>query len=254
QYDREEKDRLREEEAQQRKKEEQMRRWGEEQAREREAFERSRESAAPAAGGGELEAAMRAALQSLTRLAQQLNSVRPKAARPYEFLYIGKLPKVSISDAAVESQPRTLQGQSLTERICLRFRITPKPAAAVTLVGDDIERCEQYLKLLKVAYTQRVLPKESRKAVRAEISVTGSLPCEIEMRADHAANKVAVELTNVRGLGRFAYQPAPRAFSEAVSPLAHYLLGGDDDFEAVARAAHINAPRAPPSARAHRPA
>jgi len=107
----------------------------------------------------------------------------------------------------------------------------------VTLVGDDIERCEQYLKLLKVAYTQRVLPKESRKAVRAEISVTGSLPCEIEMKADHAANKIAVELTNVRRLGRVAYQLGPRAFSEAVGHLGHYLLGGDDDFEAVARAA-----------------
>jgi len=237
QYDREEKDRLREEEAQQRKKEEQMRRWGEEQAREREAFERSRQGAAPAAVSGELEAAMRTALQSLSGLAQQLNSVRPKAARPYEFLYIGKLPKVSISEAAVESQPRAVQGQVLTERILLRFRITPKPAATVTLVGDDIERCEQYLKLLKVAYTQRVLPKESRKAVRAEISVTGSLPCEIEMKADYAANRVAVELTNVRRLGRVAYQLAPRAFSEAVGHLAHYLLGGDDDFEAVARAA-----------------
>jgi serine/threonine protein kinase len=237
QYDREEKDRLREEEAQQRKKEEQMRRWGEEQAREREAFERSRQNAAPAAGG-ELEAAMRTALQQLTGLAQQLNSVRPKAARPYEFLYIGKLPKVAIAEAAVESQPRAPQGHTLTERIFLRFRITPKPAATVTLVGDDIERCEQYLKLLKVAYTQRPLPKESaRKAVRAEISVTGSLPCEIEMKADYAANKVAVELTNVRRLGRVAYQLAPRAFSEAVGHLGHYLLGGDDDFEAVARAA-----------------
>ena len=237
QYDREENDRLREEEAQQRKKEEQMRRWGEEQAREREAFERSRQGAAPTAGGAELEAAMRAALQQLSGLAQQLNSVRPKAARPYEFLYIGKLPKVSISEAAVESQPRAPQGQTLTERIWLRFRITPKPSATVTLVGDDIERCEQYLKLLKVAYTQRVLPKVSRKAVRAEISVTGSLPCEIEMKADYAANKVAVELTNVRRLGRVAYQLGPRAFSEAVGHLAHYLLGGDDDFEAVARAA-----------------
>jgi serine/threonine protein kinase len=236
QYDREEKDRLREEEAQQRKKEQQMRLWGEEQAREREAFERSRQKPAPAAAG-ELEAAMRAALQQLTALAQQLNSVRPKAARPYEFLYIGKLPKVSISDAAVESQPRAPQGPTLTERIFLRFRITPKPSATVTLVGDDIERCEQYLKLLKVAYTQRVLPKESRKAVRAEISVTGSLPCEIEMKADYAANKVAVELTNVRRLGRVAYQLTPRAFSEAVGHLGHYLLGGDDDFEVVARAA-----------------
>jgi len=236
QYDREEQERLRQEEAEQRRKEQQMRRWGEERAREREAFERSRQNPA-AAAAGELDAAMRSALQSLTGLAQQLNSVRPAAARPYEFIYLGRLPKVSISEAAVESQPRTLQNQTLTERILLRFRITPKPATTVTLVGDDIERCEQYLKLLKVPYTQRVLPKNSAgKAIRAEISVTGSLPCEIDMKPDYAANKVAVELTNVRRLGRVVYHLAPRSFSEAVGHLAHYLLGGDDDFETVARA------------------
>jgi hypothetical protein len=180
---------------------------------------------------------MRAALQQLTGLAQQLNSVRPATARPYEFLYLGRLPKVSISEAAVESQPRTPQGQSVTERITLRFRITPKPAVTVTLVGDDIERCEQYLKLLKVSYAQRGLPKNgASKALRAEISVTGSLPCEIEIKADYGANKVAMELTNVRRLGRVSYQLAPRAFGEAVGHLGHYLLGGDDDFEAVARA------------------
>jgi serine/threonine protein kinase len=235
-YDRDEQERLRQEEAEQRRKEEQMRRWGEERAREREAFERSRQNPA-AAAAGELDAAMRAALQQLTGLAQQLNSVRPATARPYEFLYLGRLPKVSISEAAVESQPRTPQGQSVTERITLRFRITPKPAVTVTLVGDDIERCEQYLKLLKVSYAQRALPKNgASKVLRAEISVTGSLPCEIEIKADYGANKVAMELTNVRRLGRVAYQLAPRAFGEAVGHLAHYLLGGDDDFETVARA------------------
>jgi hypothetical protein len=234
QYDLEEQGRLRQEEAEQRRKEEQMRRWGEERAREREAFERSRQNPGAA---GELDAAMRAALQQLTALAQQLNSVRPAAARPYEFMYLGRLPKVSISEAAVESLPRALQGQTLAERILMRFRITPKPAAMVTLVGDDIERCEQYLKLLKVPYTQRALPKHGAgKAIRAEISVTGSLPCEIEMKPDYAANKVAMELTNVRRLGRVVYHLAPRAFSEALGHLAHYLLGGDDDFETLARA------------------
>jgi len=235
QYDREEKDRLQQEEAEQRKKEEQMRRWGEEQAREREAFERARQNPA-AAAAGELEAAMRAALQSLTGLAQQLNSVRPGTARPYEFMYLGRLPKVSISEAAVESQPRTLQGQTLTERILMRFRITPKPAATVTLVGEDIERCEQYLKLLKVGFSQRVVAKASSgKASRAEITVTGSLPCEIDMKADYASRLVAVELTNVRRLGRVVYRLGLRAFSEAVDDLARYLLGADDEFEKVAR-------------------
>ena len=56
------------------------------------------------------------------------------------------------------------------------------------------------------------------------------------MKADYAANRVSVELTNVRRLGRVVYRLAPGAFTEAVTDLARYLLGADDDFETVARA------------------
>jgi hypothetical protein len=179
---------------------------------------------------------MRAAIQYLGGLTQQLNSVRPVTARPYEFIYLGKLPKGSISEASVDSRPRALDGQAVTDQILLRFRITPAQPARVTVAGEDIDRCEQYLKLLKVAFTQRVLAKDpAGRATRAEISVTGSLPCEIGMKADYAANKVSVELTNVRRLGRVVYHLGPRAFTEALKNLAHYLMGGDDDFETVAR-------------------
>jgi len=254
QYDREEQERILEAEAEQRRKEEQMRRWGEEQAREREAFERSREGAAarprvapagraevavarPASKAGELDAAMRAALRYLAGLVRQLNSVRPVAKQPYEFIYLGKLQRVSLTDALAESRPRTVEGQTLVDHISVRFRITPLQPASAILLGEDIERCEQYLKLLKVGYSQRVVAKASSgRAARAEIAVTGSLPCEIEIKADYAANRVAVELTNVRRLGRVVYRLGPRAFTEAVDDLARYLLGADDDFETVARA------------------
>jgi hypothetical protein len=276
QYDREEKERIREAEAEQRKKEAQMRRWGEQQAREREAFERAREGTAarssapaapeapakptkpaapevlaakptkpvpaeapaakPAGTAGELDAAMRAAMRYLAGLVRQLNTARPIAKQPYEYIYLGKLPRVSVSEAIVESRPRTMDGQTLIDQISVRFRITPTPPAAATLVGDDIERCEQYLKLLKVGFSQRVVAKASSgKASRAEITVTGSLPCEIDMKADYAARLVAVELTNVRRLGRVVYRLGLRAFSEAVDDLARYLLGADDEFEKVAR-------------------
>ena len=253
QYDREEQERLREAEAEQRRKEEQMRRWGEEQAREREAFERSRQGAAGRASSAqgraavavaraptaaaELDAAMRAAVRYLAGLVRQLNSVRPVAKQPYEFIYLGKLQRVSLTDALAESRPRTVEGQTLVDHISVRFRITPAQPASATLLGEDIERCEQYLKLLKIAYSQRVVAKAgSGKATRAEITVTGSLPCEIDMKADYAATRVSVELTNVRRLGRVVYRLAPGAFTEAVTDLARYLLGADDDFETVARA------------------
>src|SRR5262245_58273744 len=193
-------------------------------------------AAKPASTAGELDAAMRAAMRYLAGLVRQLNSARPIAKQPYEYIYLGKLPRVSVSEAIVESRPRNMDGQTLIDQISVRFRITPTPPAAATLVGDDIERCEQYLKLLKVGFSQRVVAKASSgKASRAEITVTGSLPCEIDMKADYAARLVAVELTNVRRLGRVVYRLGLRAFSEAVDDLARYLLGADDEFEKVAR-------------------
>jgi hypothetical protein len=104
-------------------------------------------------------------------------------------------------------------------------------------MGADIERCQQYLKVLKVGFSERAAAKAAAgKPARAEIAVTGSLPCEIDMRADYAAHRVALELTNVRRLGRVVYRLAPGTFTEAVNDLARFLLGADDDFETVARA------------------
>jgi hypothetical protein len=259
QFDLEEQERIRADEAEQRKKEEQMRRWGEEQAREREAFERSRQAAAspartaqaapkpaaakpaaapkPAVQSVELDAAMRAAIRYLAGMVRQLNSVKPVAKQPYEFIYLGKLPQVSLSDAVVENRTRNVDGQTLVEQVSVRFRVTPAQPAVATLTGADIERCQQYLKVLKVGFSERAAAKAAAgRPARAEIAVTGSLPCEIDMRADYAAHRVALELTNVRRLGRVAYRLAPGTFTEAVNDLARFLLGADDDFETVARA------------------
>jgi hypothetical protein len=258
QFDLEEQERIRAADAEQRKKEEQMRRWGEEQAREREAFERSREAAAtrpaaaspartapapakpaaakPAARSAELDAAMRAAIRYLAGMVRQLNSVKPVAKQPYEFIYLGKLAQVSLSDAVVENRTRNVDGQTLVDQVSVRFRVTPAQPALATLSGADIERCQQYLKVLKVGFSERAAKAAAGKPARAEIAVTGSLPCEIDMRADYAAHRVAVELTNVRRLGRVVYRLAPGTFTEAVNDLARFLLGADDDFETVARA------------------
>jgi hypothetical protein len=269
-YDREEQERIKAAEAAQRKKEEDMRRWGEEQARKRDELERTQNLAASASPDittskgraldfvrkqagqpqrespsllraktiGELDGAMRSALQYLAELVREINGVHPIAERPYEFIYLGKLPKVSLSDAFVDSRPRTIEGSKVTDHVFMRFRITPSQPARATLLGDDIGRCEQYLKMMKVSFTQRAMAKNDfGKVSRAEVSVTGSLPCEVNVRADYDADKVTIELTNVRRLGRAVYQLKPRAFVDAVDDLARYMLGADDDFETVARAA-----------------
>jgi len=269
QYDQEEQARIREADAARMRKDEEVRRWGEEQQRKQEAFERTSSQATTAATdpsttkGGALEllrkqaadqpqredpalaratliaaldGAMRSALQYFAQLVRELNKVHPSAAKPYEFIYLGKLPAVSLSQAFVDSRPRSIDAKDVTDHIFMRYRITPSQPARANVLGEDIGRCEQYLKLMKVEFSQRVVTKNDfGKVTRAEITVTGSLPCEIYVRADYDSNTVVIELTNVRRLGRIPYQLAPAVFSRALDDLGRYILGADDDFERIAR-------------------
>jgi serine/threonine protein kinase len=264
QYDKEEELRLQEVEAERQRKEEQTRRWAEAQQKKREEFERSniqpaaavtdstakgralellRQQAAAqpqrenpavlrAKNIAALDATMREAFRYLAELAAQVNNVMPRASRPYEFIYLGKLPAVTLGEAFVDSRPRRIDGKDVTDHIFMRYRITPTQPARASLLGEDIPRCEQYLKLMKVAFQQRPLAKNDfGKVTRAELIVTGSLPCEINVRADYDANRVGIELTNVRRLGRLQYHLGSQEFGDAVDDLARYMLGADDDFE-----------------------
>ena len=269
-YDREEQARLRAEEEARLRKEEEVRRWGEAEARKRDEFERKREASVAAATDpgatkrraalemlrkqaasqpqrenpevvrakavAALDASMRDAFKYLAELARELNSVNPTSEQPYEFIYLGKLPSVSLSQAFVDSRPRRIDGKDVCDHVFIRYRITPARPAKANLLGDDIRRCEDYLGFMKVAFQQRVEAKNDfGKATRAEFTVTGSLPCEINVRADYDALAVSIELTNVRRLGRVSYRLTPQQFDDAVDDLARYMLGADDDFEKVAR-------------------
>ncbi len=270
-YDREEQARLHAEEQARVRKEEEVRRWGEAEARKREEFERTRDGSMTAAAAtdpgakrrvaldmlrkqaaslpprenpevtrakavGALDASMRSAFQYLAELARELNSVNPTSQQPYEFIYLGKLPSVSLSQAFVDSRPRRIDGKDVCDHVFIRYRITPARPAKASLLGDDIRRCEDYLGFMKVAFQQRVEAKNDfGKPVRAEFTVAGSLPCEINLRADYDAFVVNIELTNVRRLGRVQYRITQQQFDDAVDDLARYMLGADDDFEKAAR-------------------
>jgi serine/threonine protein kinase len=270
QYDREEQERIAQEEAERLRKEEEIRRWAEAEAKKRDEFERTQAqpaavasetstiikgraldllrkqaaaqpprenpAAARAKAIGELDQAMREAFQYLAELVREVNAVSHTTTQPYEFIYIGKLPLVTLGEAFVDARPRNIDGKSVSDHIFMRYRITPTQPARANLLGDDIDRCEQYLKIMKVKFTQRVLAKNDfGKVTRAEVTVTGSLPCELNVRADYDANMVALELTNVRRLGRVQHRLTRQQFSDAVDDLARYILGVDDDFERVAQ-------------------
>ena len=128
---------------------------------------------------------MRGAYTYLAEVVKEMNALAPRSSRPYEYLYLGKLPSVRLSDGFVDSRPLHIPGKDVCERIIMRYRITPI-ARRMSLLGEDIERCIEYLKGSRSSTRRR--PKARNdfgKVAKALFTVTGSLPCEIMLRADY---------------------------------------------------------------------
>jgi len=165
----------------------------------------------PKADPATIDALMRLAAQYFGEFAKRLSSVKPTSDAPYEFLYIGSLPAVTLGQAELEDREK---------HIVLRFRVTPRTPKTVTLAGEDVARCEEYLANLKVEFQAR----------DGEFTVTGSLPSEINLRADYEAGAIGVELINVRRFGPVEGRIPADRFKEAIEPLARYILGEYDRF------------------------
>jgi len=272
-FEAEEKARLQAEEEARRKKEEDLRRWSEAEARKREAFERQRESAGQSSGAtsinagdtgsrrgaldllkqkasarspeddpvakktkadADLDRSMRAALQYLAEVAGELNGVNPTAGRPYDFIFLGRLPTVTLSDAFVDLRSRKINGKDHGHHLFFRFRAQPTPPAKATMRGPDIARFEEYLKMLNIPFEATTEAKNDfGQVTRAAFTVSAGLPCEINIRADYDKSSVEFELVNVRHPGRVRCQIASKMLDGVVDDLARYVLGVDDDFDKI---------------------
>jgi hypothetical protein len=174
---------------------------------------------------------MRAVSQYMGQVGGEISTVRPETGLPYEVLFMGKIP-VTLSDAWVDSRPRKVDGQDCLERINIRYRVNPQPAARVTLLGDDIGRLDQLLKALSADYKMIVEQKNDfGQPRRATFVVIGKLLAEIEIVADYTALAVNVELTTVRRHGKRRHRIPADKFKDVGDELARYILGVDDDFE-----------------------
>jgi serine/threonine protein kinase len=174
---------------------------------------------------------MRAAYRYLAEFAGEVNSRRPVAAKPYDLFYVGRVP-VSLSEARADTRPRRIEGRDSTQYIDLRFRVNPEPPAQFTLLGPDIERCQQFLKSLEAQYELRVEARNDfGQPRRATFVVTGKMLCEVEIEADYEAMAVAVTLVNVRRIGRRQCRiPADKAGS-LPDELVRYMVGIDEELE-----------------------
>jgi hypothetical protein len=197
--------------------------------RQQAAFRKAQADAKPRAMAA-LDAAMRAALQYVIEFAKEMNAHEPNAGAPYEFIYIGKVSPVTLTQAAVSNRTLKLpEGKELCAQIQVRFHVRPAEPPKFMLLGEDVGRCEQYLKLLGVEFQMRSRSDDRERPV--QFVVTGPLPCDVNIRADYEAATATVELINVRRFGRVTVRLATETFKDAIDDLARYVLGVDDDFK-----------------------
>ena len=272
-FEAEEQARLAAEEEARRKKEEEMRRWGEDVARKREEFERQRASGGQPGGAttvnasdtgsrrgaldllkkkasmrspeddpaakkakadADLDQSMRAALQYLAEVARELNGVNPTTERPYDYVYLGRLPAVRLSNVFVDLRSRKIEGKDHGDHLFFRYRAQPTVPAKATLRGAEIARFDEYLKMLKIPFEATIEAKNDfGQATRTAFTVSAPLPCELNIRADYDKSSVEIELVNVRRPGRLRCRIEAKALDGVVDDLARYLLGIDDDFEKI---------------------
>jgi hypothetical protein len=196
--------------------------------RQQSAFRKSQAEAKMAAGAA-LDGAMRAALQYLAEFAKEMNEHTPQSGAAYEFIYVGKVPSVALGQATVASRMLKLaEGNELCAQVRFHFWARPSEPVKFMLLGEDVTRCEEYLKSLGVEFQQR--SRDGSRERPVQFVVSGSLPCEINISADFEAGTATIELINVRRFGRVTVRLATQAFREAIDDLARYVLGVDEDF------------------------
>jgi serine/threonine protein kinase len=262
-FDLEEQKRVRAEQEAQARRTAELQRWGAIEEQKREQFQRQRDADTSqniksgaldairrqSAGGAPKEdkatlrakavttlaEGLRAAHGYFEKLVREMNSVHPTCERPYEFIYIGKIPAVELSDARLQSKDLSVDGRTVVDQVSLFYRITPDVPAKASVAGEDILRCKTYLESLKTEFKAAAEARNKEgKITRAQFTVSGSLPCEIHLRADYvSATQVVVEIVNVRRVGRVQTRIPSALLGDVVDELARYAIGADDDFEKV---------------------
>ena len=178
---------------------------------------------------------MRKAYKYFEDLVREINMSNPVSQRAYEFNFFGKIPALELSDARAQQRDLHVDGRNVFESVQLKYRVTPDMPAKASVSGDDILRCKQYLETLGTEFKAAAEERNKLgKITKAQFTVSGSLPCEINVRADYVtASAVVVEILNVRKVGRIQTRIPAALLADVVDDLARYAIGVDDDFEKV---------------------
>jgi hypothetical protein len=186
----------------------------------------------------ELDRGLRAMDKYLAEVVSQVNSLTPVVESAYNLMFVGRLPQVRLSGGFVDARPRRIDGKDVCESLSVSYKVAPAVPASVSLFGEEIARCTEYLKALRLEHEVSVEQKNDfGQARRATVTVRGLIGCTINIRGDYDAFTVGVELHNVCRLGRREARLAARQLASAADDLARYILGADDDFEKLLHAA-----------------
>jgi len=182
-----------------------------------------------------LDEGMRKAFKYFEQLVREINQSNPISQRPYEFNFVGRIPALELSDARVQQRDLHVEGRNVFESVQLKFRVTPENPAKASVSGEDILRCKQYFETLGAEFKAAAEERNKLgKITKAQFIVSGSLPCEINLRADYvSASAVVVEILNVRRVGRIQARIPAALLGDVVDDLARYAIGVDDDFEKI---------------------
>ncbi|MEW5862650.1 MAG: serine/threonine-protein kinase [Pseudomonadota bacterium] len=178
-----------------------------------------------------LDRALRGAFRYLAEFVKELNEVMPVSGLPYDYLYLGKLPPVTLSDAFVDVRPLHVHGRDFCDHIVFRYKITLSEPVRATVLGADIGRLEQMLKAVRAPFEMRPDAKDDfGRLTRATFTVRGTLPCEAYVRGDYERGAASAELINVRRPGKQICRLELEKLESVADDLARYVLGADDDF------------------------
>jgi hypothetical protein len=180
----------------------------------------------------ELDQAMRGIDKYLAEVVSQVNSLEPVVDSTYDLLFIGRIPKIQLSSGFVDSRPKRIEGRDVCESLSVTYKAKPAVAAGISLFGEEIARCTEYLKKLRIDHRVDVEQKNDfGQARRAKVSIAGTVSCAVNIHADYENFTAAVELLNVCRFGRREARLNIGQLKTAADDLARYILGADSDFE-----------------------
>jgi enamine deaminase RidA (YjgF/YER057c/UK114 family) len=183
-----------------------------------------------------IDAHMREADRYLSEVAAQINKVGPRTERPYEFRFFGKVVPTMLSQAEVRSTPARVADREVCRVIKFVYRAGPAQPFGVSLQGDEILRCFEFLKAHKAEYETAVERKNDfGVTTRAKVTLKGALPCEVTITADYENPGAGFELSGVRRPERYYGEVDPDEIEETIDELVRYLLGAEDGFEQYIR-------------------